>query len=346
MRVWIDLTNTPHVLFFEQTIKELRRQGHDVLVTARRFAYTVELAKERIPQAVVVGQGSKKSIVGKIGSLAGRSAALVGMARSFRPDVAVSHGSVDQAIAAKVLRIPAMSMVDYEFQPANHLTFRLAQRLLLPEAFDEQVIARRGGAGKTARYSCLKEEAYLAAFVPDPTLVQQLGIEGHDGPIVTLRPAPSGALYHRGANPFFDRLIARLEAMDDVITLVLPRHRNDISDLLAHFASDRVRILAEPVDGPSLVWASDLVISGGGTMNREAVALGVPVYTLFAGEMGSVDRRLIARGVLKTLTTDTEVDALEVTRRVRADRPATTWTMRDTVIANIEATARREPVGK
>jgi uncharacterized protein len=344
MRVWIDLTNTPHVLFFEQTVKELERQGHEVLVTARRFAYTVELAKERIPQAVVVGQGSKKSIVGKIGSLAGRSSALVRMARSFRPHVAVSHGSVDQAIAAKVLRIPAMSMVDYEYQPANHVTFRLAHRLLLPAAFDAEVIARRGGAGKTARYSCLKEEAYLAAFEPDPQLAQQVGIEGHQGPVVTLRPAPSGALYHRGANPFFDRLIGRLEGMDDVITLVLPRHRKDVPDLLAHFASGRVHILEEPVDGPSLVWASDLVISGGGTMNREAVALGVPVYTLFAGQMGSVDQALIARGVLKKITTDAEVDALEVNRRVRTERPETTWTMRDTVIANIEATARRQPV--
>lgn len=344
MRVWIDLTNTPHVPFFAPIIRELRSQGHDVLVTARRFGYTVELAKQRIPDVVEVGAGSKVKLVGKVTSLVGRVNDLAALMRRFRPEVAVSHGSYDQAIVSRLRGCPQLVMVDYEYQPANHLSFRLATRLLLPAAFDQAVIDARGGKGKTARYHGLKEEVYLVDWRPSPTDRDSLGIADHDGPVVTLRPAPTGALYHRGENPFFDSLVARLDAMDHVRTLVVPRHPSDVPDLLRHYASVRIRVLEQTVDGAALVYHSDVVVSGGGTMNREAVALGVPVHTLFAGQLGSVDAALIAAGRMHRLTTEAEVAALQVTARDRVGTPPLTTDVRDTVLANIEATAAREPV--
>jgi predicted glycosyltransferase len=344
VRVWVDLTNTPHVPFFTPIVRELRAAGHDVLVTARRFGYTVEMAKERIPDVVEVGRGSKVKLVGKGVSLVNRVADLSALMRRFRPDVAVSHGSYDQAITSKLRGCPQLIMVDYEFQPANHLSFRLATRLLLPAAFDQAVIDARGGKGKTSRYEGLKEEVYLVDWQPSDADRDALGIADHQGPVVTLRPAPTGALYHRGENPFFDALVAKLGAMPDVRTLVVPRHPSDVPDLRAGYASDRIRILEQTVDGAALVYHSDVVVSGGGTMNREAVALGVPVHTLFAGTLGSVDAALIADGRMRRLTTQADVDALEVVKRDKAGVPPLTTGVRDRVIATIAETAERKSV--
>jgi uncharacterized protein len=62
-----------------------------------------------------------------------------------------------------------------------------------------------------------------------------------------------------------------------------------------------VEVPADALDGPSLVAGADLVVSAGGTMNREAAVLGTPVYTTFAGELGGVDEWLIATGRLRLL---------------------------------------------
>lgn len=321
MRVWVDLTNSPHAMLFAPIVAALQRRGDEVLVTARRFAHTVELARDRFSDVQVVGRGAPKSLVDKARSLGDRVRALRGVAAGFAPDVAVSHGSYDQVLAARTLGLPSLVSVDYEYQPANHLSFRLATRLVLPAAFDPADVGRRGGLGKTMWYTGLKEEAYLASFTPDPAVRDRLGLSGHDGPVVTLRPPPEGALYHRGENPLYDRLVDVLRERDDVITLVLPRHPAQAAPLAAAVEGGGIRVLREVVDGPNLVWWSDVMVSGGGTMNREAVALGTPVWTLFAGRLGGVDRGLVARGLLHTLRSPTDLDGFDPRVRERGERP-------------------------
>jgi len=321
LRVWIDLTNSPHAMLFAPIARRLQQRGDDVLVTARRFAHTVELAEQRFDDVRVVGRGAAKSLPDKVISLQGRIRALRRTARAFRPDVAVSHGSYDQVVAAKTLRVPSLVSVDYEYQPANHLSFRLASRLLLPAAFDQADIDRRGGKGKTWRYEGLKEEAYLADFTPSPQARERLGIAEHAGPVVTLRPPPEGALYHRGENPLYDKLVDSLRARTDVATLVLPRHPAQVEALSRSIGGGGIRVLREVVDGPNLIWWSDAMVSGGGTMNREAVALGTPVWTLFGGTMGGVDRQLIAQGQLHRLATETDLAGFEPVTRERGGRP-------------------------
>lgn len=339
MRVWVDLTNSPHALFFAPIVRALTERGDEVLVTARRFAHTVELAEKLFDKPRVIGSGERKKLTGKVTSLGERVRELLPVVREFRPDVAVGHGSYDQPITARLLRIPDMAMVDYEYHPGTHLLFRLANRLLLPEPFSRDHINSHGGRGKTWRYHGLKEEVYLADFRPDPAVPQDLGLTDFTGRVVTLRPPAVGAMYHRDDNPIWSAVVDHLRAQSDTMTFVLPRHPSQVPVLTEHVAADNVRVLDHTVDGPSLVWFSDAVISAGGTMNREAVALGVPVWTMFSGRLGTVDQALIASGAMHRLASAEDVQKLQIVPRPKHVLPAFVNDVRGQVIRAIERTA-------
>ncbi len=321
MRVWVDLTNSPHALFFAPIARAIAARGDEVLVTARHFAYTVELAEKLFDAPLAIGSGARQSLAGKVGSLGARVRELRPVIRRFAPDVAVAHGSYDQPITARLLGIPQLTMVDYEYHPGTHLLFRLATRLLLPEAFSRDLVNSHGGRGKTWRYRGLKEEVYLTGFRPSEAERTDLGIADRQGPVVTLRPPAVGAMYHRQENPLWPTLINHLQQQTDVLTFVLPRHPSHVPQVKELCEAPNVHVLEHTVDGPALVWWSDALISAGGTMNREAVALGTPVWSMFSGRLGSVDRALIAAGRLRRLTSASDVSELVFTRRKRPDVP-------------------------
>lgn len=339
MRVWVDLTNSPHALFFAPIARRLRARGDDVLVTARNFAYTIELAESLFDGPVAVGSGARRSLVGKVASLGERVRELLPVVRRFAPDIAVAHGSYDQPIAARILGVPQLTMVDYEYHPGTHLLFRLASRLLLPEPFSRRLVNSHGGRGKTWRYQGLKEEVYLTDFRPDPAQRAALGIAEHAGPVITLRPPAVGAMYHRHENPLWPTLVAHLQGLPDTLTIVLPRHPSHVAQVRAACEAPNVRVLEHTVDGPALVWWSDAVISAGGTMNREAVALGTPVWSIFSGRLGSVDEALMSDGRLRRLTTAADVAALTFHQRSRPAFPEFHHDMIGQVIRAIDRTS-------
>lgn len=343
MRVWVDLTNSPHALFFAPLVRRLRERGDDVLVTVRRFAHTVELAERLFDDPHIVGRGQRSALVGKVGALGSRVQQLLPIVRAWGPDVAIGHGSYDQPVTARLLRVPSLTMVDYEYHPATHLLFRLARRLLLPAAFPAALVNSHGGRGKTWRYHGLKEEVYLADFRPDESILTTVGLGGFTGRIVTLRPPAVGALYHRNQNPLWSAMVDHLQRLPDVHTLVLPRHPAQVEALREHCAAETMTVLDRPIDGPQLIWASDAVISAGGTMNREAVVLGVPVWTMFAGRMGSVDRSLIGDGRMKRIVDTRDVDGLVVPRRHRGAVGPRDHRMSDQVIRALDRTAALGP---
>lgn len=300
MRVWIDLTNSPHVVIFRPLIARLEARGHEVVVTARDFAQTLGLLERfGIPHRVVGAHGGG-SLAGKAQAMAARTRALIRFARRERFDLAVAHGSTDQPVAARLAGVPQVTMFDYEYAAAmHHLNGRLARRVLVPEAIPREALARYGMRGaKLVRYPGLKEEYYLADHRPDPSVAGELGL-APDRVVAVLRPPPEVTLYHRGLSTelFAATLDRLLDAAPDVQTVILPRTAEQREALRG-----RPAIVPErPVDGPTLVELADLVVSAGGTMNREAAALGVPAYTPFAGRLGAVDRRLIAEGRLRRL---------------------------------------------
>jgi predicted glycosyltransferase len=314
MRVWIDLANSPHPLLFEPVARLLKNLGHEVVVTARDNAQTVELARVVWPAVEVVGGASPRSRAGKVVTLANRVRLLRRFAIRKRPDVALSHNSYAQVVAARTLGIPAVTAMDYEHQPANHIAFRLASFIFLPEALRGSEVVRQGASpAKTGYYDGLKEELYLGEFTPDPGVLERLGIERSDGTaIVVARTAPSRAAYHRFENALFADVLELLEAEDGVHCVVLPRHLDE-RERLTGIGGSRLIVPQAAVDSRSLMAAADLVVGAGGTMTREAALLGVPTLTLFGGRPPAVDRWLEQRGLLRRL--ERAEDVLPVARR-------------------------------
>jgi predicted glycosyltransferase len=302
VRIWIDLSAPAHPVVFRPIVRRLREAGHDVEVTARDFAQTLELAEIAGLDALPVGAHGGRTAGGKLRSLAGRSASLWRWART-RPrfDLAAAHGSNDLPIVARALRVPAVDLFDYEWATFQHMIgCRLARRVIVPDAIPPERLKRYGaGPRKLRQYPGLKEEYFLHDFEPDPGILAQVGADPARI-VVVLRTPPVAALYHRVHNPVYAELLDRLGHDPDIHTVVLPRLREQ-ADELARLALPSVLVPPHAVDGPSLVAASDLVISAGGSMNREAVALGVPVYTTFQGRMGGVDEKLLREGRLRRL---------------------------------------------
>jgi uncharacterized protein len=309
MRVWIDLANSPHVPLLEPVVARLRADGHVVLLTARDHAQTVELARRRWPDVLVLGGPSPSGRAAKARVLAGRVAALRTYARRLKPDVAFSHGSYAQIVAAKIGRVPAVTMMDYEHQPANHLSFRLAERVIVPEAFPAAALRRFGARpGKVVRYPGFKEELYLASFRPNPAVLDELGLD-RNRVIAVFRPPPEGALYHPGSNDRFDAVLHEALGRDDVESVLLPRTDDQARRYGA--LSPRLRVPENAIDGSSLLALADVAVGGGGTMNRESAILGTPTYTVFAGALAAVDAELIRQGRLRDLRRPGSSIALE-----------------------------------
>jgi uncharacterized protein len=324
MRVWVDLTNSPHVLVLRPIVQLLRARGHEVDVTARDFAQTLELCERFGLRPTVVGRHRGARVDAKALGLVSRSGALARWARGRRFDLALGHGSNDVTIAAALLRIPCSTAFDYEWATVQHtINCRLARAVVVPEAIPPARLRRYGaGPDKLRRYPGLKEEYYLADFEPDPAVLAELRLD-RERPLAVVRTPPSVSLYHRFENDLFARVLQRLPETGAQV-VVLPR----TTEQRVQLAVERSFVVPEnAVDTQSLVAFADVVVSAGGTMNREAAALGTPVYTVFEGRPGAVDEALLAQGRMRRLA---DPEALEVTRR--PDRGAAERVRRDPAI--------------
>ncbi|HEX4036096.1 MAG TPA: DUF354 domain-containing protein [Solirubrobacteraceae bacterium] len=302
MRVWVDLTNSPHPLVLRPVVERLRAAGHEVEVTARDFAQTVALARRLGLQPTVIGRHRGAARGAKALGLAARSTALARWARPRRFDLALGHGSNDISVAAALLRIPSATMFDYEWAAVqHHVNCRLARAVVVPEAIPPERLDRYGAHGKIRAYEGLKEEYYLADFEPDSRVIGELGLDAAR-PIAVVRTAPEVSLYHRFRNELFSAVLDRLRGEQVV---VLPRTDAQRAELAA---AGGFIVPEQAIDAQSLIAAADLVVSAGGTMNREAVALGTPVWSTFEGRLGAVDAQLIAQRRLRLLERPEQVE--------------------------------------
>lgn len=320
MRVWIDITNSPHVPFFRPLVRLLEQRGHTVTVSARAFAQTLELlAAAGIGHEVVGPPHAGAGRGAKVRTMATRLHALRRFASRRGFDLALSHASHELPIAARSLGIPSAYAYDYEFATAQHgLGSRAATRVVVPDAIPQERLDRLGAhARKVRRYAGLKEEYYLAGFVPDRSVATALGVD-RSRVLVVVRTPPEVSLYHLHGNPLFEDVLRRLGGDPGVHAVVLPRTRVQ-RDGLRTLGLPSLIVPEHAVDAHSLVAEADLVVSAGGTMNREAVALGTPVYTTFGGRLGAVDERLVAEGRLRELRSASD---LALVRKTMLDRPA------------------------
>jgi predicted glycosyltransferase len=312
MRIWFDMTAPAHPVVFRPVIKRLRDAGHEVQVTARSYAQTLPLLERLGIPHTVIGEHGGASRVRKVGALASRSARMIAFGRGRGFDLAVAHGSNDLAIAAAALRIPEVNAFDYEWATKQHqVGCRLARRVLTPDAIPPDRLRRYGaGPEKLRQYPGLKEEYYLADFEPDPAVLDELAVD-RERVLVVVRPPPDVSLYHRSANKLFPAVLDAVGRRDDVHAVVVPRTELQRQTVRAlRFPS--LIVPDDAIDAQSLIALADLVVSAGGTMNREAVALGTPVYTTYGGRLGGVDEALIREQRLRPLS---DPRALELVKR-------------------------------
>jgi predicted glycosyltransferase len=317
MRIWIDLANSPHVPFFRSLANDFIRRNHEVVVTARDFAETVKLAEAAGFAAQVIGGHGGRKLSGKAWNLVQRAMALARWGRGQNLDLAVSHNSYSQILAARVLSLRTVTLMDYEHQPANHLAFRMASRIIVPRAFPEAALTRFGAsAAKVKRYDGIKEDVYLADFQADPEFQKRLsalGIAASDV-LVTVRPPASEALYHRFENELFDQLLERLSTTPSVKVVLLPRNDEQRATYGAR-AGSHLMVPPNPLEGGNLIASSDLVISAGGTMNREAAALGIPAVSIYLGEWAAIDEQLVREGRLRRVSSAADISDLPIQKK-------------------------------
>jgi predicted glycosyltransferase len=321
VRVWIDVSNSPQVPFFRPLVALLQERGHEVRVTTRDYAQTLELLTLHGIEHEVVGprHGGARAL-GKARAMGGRLRALRSWAGRLAIDVALSHASHELPLVARSLGIPATYGFDYEFAKVQHrLGCHAATRVVVPEAIPQERLDALGApARKVRRFPGLEEEYYLAGFTADRGLLEELGVEPERA-LVVVRTPPEVSLYHRHGNPLFGDVLRRLGADPAVRAVVLPRTEEQ-REAIAALGLPSLTVPVHAVDARSLVALADLVVSAGGTMNREAAALGVPAYTTFAGRIGAVDESLVREGRLRPLLSAEE---LRVERRSGDSTPPT-----------------------
>ena len=313
-RVWIDLGYPPHVFVFEPIVKELKRQDHKVTVTAREAFETCGLLDLKGMEYYRIGKhgGKKKAL--KVLRTIGRASHLLAFAMGRNFSVAVSHGSPSQQVVTKVLQIPCIFMTDYE-HTIPHLSF--FTKILVPKVIPDDVLRQKKVKLESlVKYDGLKENLYVKDFTPDPALLDDLGVD-NQRVIVTVRPPATQAHYH---NPESETLL--FETLDSlakqpnvhIVLLARKEQRRIRAQCMARYEK-RLILPEKTVDGLNLIWHSDLLISGGGSMNREAAVLGVPAYSIFRGKIGAVDRCLEREGKLRFIRSSQDIDKIRIEKR-------------------------------
>jgi predicted glycosyltransferase len=309
VRVWIDMTASAHVLVFRPLVRLLRERGDDVAITARDYAQTLQLlALHGLEADAVIGRHGGRSRLQKARRMTHRLGALHAWAQDRGFDLALAHGSHELTLTARRLHLPSATTFDYEFATLQHqLGCRAATRVVVPAAIPPERLRRFGvRPPKLLQYPGLKEEYYLSDFEPDRSLPGSFGVDP-ERVLVVLRPPPDVSLYHRHSNPLFPQTLDHLGSLEHVHAFVLPRTEEQ-REYVRSLALPSVIVPDSAVDAQSLIALADVVVSAGGTMNREAAALGVPVYTTYGGRLGGVDEELIREGRLKPLTDPRALD--------------------------------------
>ena len=300
-KIWIDLDNTPHIPFFKPIISELNKRGYECILTARDAYQVIALADRFGLKYKKIGHHYGKNKIFKVLGLIIRSLELIPTIIKQKPALALSHGSRTQLVVANLLGIPSLTIYDYEF--TQELIFIYSEYEMTPEIISDNSTNRN--RNRVTKYPGIKEDVYVSSYIPDPTIKTDLKMDDKKV-IVTVRPPATEAHYFcQASGELFEAAMKFLLQKEDVQLILIPRNKNQEDSVRktwpSAIATDKIIIPDHAINGLDLMWFSDLVISGGGTMNREAAALGVPVYSIFRGTIGAVDNYLSEKGRLVLL---------------------------------------------
>lgn len=333
-KIWIDLDNSPHVPFFHPIIRELKKE-YQVIATARDCFQVCGLADLYKMEYLKIGRHYGKNVLFKFAGLLIRSLQLAPEVFWMKPDLALSHGSRSQLILSDLLGIPSLLIMDYEYSAHIEPTW-----LMLPEVIPASSI--NFNPDRILRYPGIKEDVYVPAFCPDPAIIEDLRLPANEV-IVTVRPPATEAHYHnrKGEQLFVNCMEFLVRNMKMTKVVVLPRNERQERFIRQRWAgplaSGKLSIPAKVINGLNLIWHSDLVISGGGTINREAAALNVPVYSIFQGKIGAVDRYLAEKGRLTLVKDGSGLSRISLVKRNRSKRPSRNNSALGEIVGNIKS---------
>jgi len=323
-KIWIDCDNSPHIPFFIPIMKELEKRGHSVFLTTRDCFQVCGLADYyRLNHKRIGKHYGANKLLKVIGTL-WRSLELAPAIFKEKPDISLSHGSRSLILLSSLLRIPTIHFFDYEY--IRFLPFLKPSLGIAPEVINGPDLAKNFKWGYQG-YCGLKEDVYVSSFRPDPLVLRKLNLNGEDI-VATIRPPATEAHYHNPeSEKLFFEVIEFLGNRPDVRLILLPRNEKTQRELIYRtwpkWCEERKIIIPDEVlNGLNLIWHSDFVVSGGGTMNREAAALGVPVYSIFRGKIGKVDKYLVEKGCLTLIETVEDVRSkIRPIRRLKRKNP-------------------------
>lgn len=344
MKVWIDIDNSPHVLFFTPIISELRRRGHEGIITARDCFQTCDLLNLKGFKYFKIGRHYGKNLFLKIYGLLIRAFQLFIFACGKDFSIAVSHGSRSMILAAFLLRIPIINIFDYEYSKFGLFLGSLPTKHLVPEFLPDDILRKQVKLSRVVRYPGLKEQIYIGNFKPDYSLLRKLRID-NKRVVITIRPPATEAHYHNPESErIFEAALHYLAKCENVVMVILPRTEKQKKEIFHLLKSARSRakfiILEKTVNGPSLIWFSDAVISGGGTMNREAAVLNTPAYSIFKGNIGAVDRYLADLGKVTFISSSSEIKKIKIEKKKRRSVAIKSETTLDFIVKEILNTRR------
>ncbi|MDO5849233.1 MAG: DUF354 domain-containing protein [Methanobrevibacter sp.] len=296
LKIWIDISNAPHVRFFKDIIKYLENEGEDVIITARDFGDIHKLMNMYDIDFISVGKHGV-SLYDKLKESTDRIVGLLDVIKDEKIDVAVSKHSIELPRISFGLGIPSLYVLDNEHAlAANKLTLPLCDRIITPNIIDMWKLMKFGAdPNSIISYNGTSELMHFKSFEYNDNIFTDLNLNLKYPKTILMRPEPSLASYlntdcHKSVlSPIVDVL------KDYANILILPRFRAQ-AEIFENI--DNVTILKPPVDTSSLIKKCDLVIGAGGTMNRESAILQTPVISCYPGETLSVDQYYINQGLM------------------------------------------------
>lgn len=322
-KIWIDLENTPHVLFFNPIINDLKNRGYEVIVTARDYAQVYELTELFGIEHLKIGKHYGKNKIRKIMGLGIRIKKLYTLLKCLKPCLAVSHGSRSQLLTSKLLRIPCLFAIDYEY--GKYFRFITPELTLMPRVLWQNYTEKE--FGNIEGYPGIKEDVYIQSYTPNIDGFNSKINVKDENVIVTIRPPATEAHYHnKKSDILFKEIVNYILRNENVCLIMIPRTQKQEDDIRKMWpeALERKQMVLprNAINGLDLIWFSDLVISGGGTMIREAAALGVPAFSFFKGKIGAVDKYLTNKEKLVIIDEKKQIEKkINLQKRNRPETP-------------------------
>ncbi len=320
--IWIDLDNSPHVPFFAPIIKILQKEGYTVRISARNYSQTVELAQLYGLHFSDIGKHYGKNKFIKVFSLIYRALQLIPFVLKKKPTIAISHGSRSQMIAAYIFKIPIVVFLDYEY--VQTLPIVKPKAMFFPNIISKNTLVKFKSNIKT--FPGIKEDIYIPSFNPDESIKKCFMFSSKIITVILRPPAYQAHYHNHESEELFEEVINFLVNIGNVRTIILPRNNKQKETFKVryekYFNNNLLIIPEDVVDALNLMWYSDLVISGGGTMNREAAAMGVPVYSIFRGKIGDVDKYLAKTGRLILIENSDDIKSkIRLKKRIVPRKP-------------------------